>query len=96
LTIPEEMGYLELERLINSLDNSGIPCRHIVINMVIPETDCDFCSSKRAEQQKYIKKIRSKYAGRNVTNIPLFSHEVRGVDDLSMICNSGDTERQGP
>ena len=92
LTIPEEMGYLELERLINSLDNSGIPCRHIVINMVIPETDCDFCSSKRAEQQKYIKKIRSKYAGRNVTNIPLFSHEVRGVDDLSMICNSGDTE----
>ena len=92
LTIPEAMGCLELERLINSLDNSGIPCNHIAINMVIPETDCGFCSSKRAEQQKYIKKIRSKHAGRNVTNIPLFPHEIRGVDDLSSIYNSGGTE----
>jgi len=86
------MGYLELERLINSLDNSGIPCRHIVINMVIPETDCDFCSSKRAEQQKYIKRFVQNMRGVTLQIFPSFSHEVRGVDDLSMICNSGDTE----
>ena len=91
LTIPEAMGCLELERLTNSLDNAGIPCNHIAINMVIPETDCGFCSSKRTEQQKYIRKIRSKHAGRNVTSIPLFPHEVRGVDDLGRIYDSGGT-----
>ncbi|MDO9515563.1 MAG: ArsA family ATPase [Syntrophales bacterium] len=85
VTIPEAMGVLELERLIGSLDNSGIPCNNIAINMVIPQTDCDFCSLKGAEQQGYIKEIRSRYPDRTVTKIPLFPHEIRGVDNLSRI-----------
>jgi len=65
------------------LDNARIPCNHVVINMVIPQTDCGFCSSKRMEQQEYIKKIRSKFSAHSVTKLPLFPHEVRGVDDLN-------------
>ena len=83
VTIPEAMGLLELERLVNALDNARIPCNHILINMVIPQMDCGFCSSKRVEQQGYIKKIRSKFSGHNVTELPLFPREVRGIDDLN-------------
>jgi len=83
VTIPEAMGFLELERLVSALDNARIPCNHIVINMVIPQSDCGFCSSKRVEQQGYIKKIRSKFSGHNVTELPLFPREVRGIDDLN-------------
>jgi len=85
VTIPEAMGFLELERLMGALHNAKIPCEHIVINVVVQQTDCDFCSSKRVEQQGYIKKIRSRFSRHSVTKVPLFSHEVRGVDDLSKI-----------
>jgi len=47
ITIAEAMGLLELERLISALDNAKIHCNSIIVNMVIPQTDCDFCSSKR-------------------------------------------------
>ncbi|MDO9530113.1 MAG: ArsA family ATPase [Syntrophales bacterium] len=85
VTIPEAMGVLELERLIDALDDSGISCNNIAINMVIPQMDCGFCSLKREEQQRHIKKIRSSYPDRTIIKIPLFSHEIRGVDSLSKI-----------
>jgi len=85
VTIPEAMGALELERLIGSLDKSGIPCNNIAINMLIPQTDCDFCSLKRAEQQKYAKEICSRHHNRTIIKVPMFPHEVRGVDDLNKI-----------
>ena len=82
VTISEAMGFLELERLIEALKNAKIPCEHIAINMVVPHTDCDFCFSRRAEQQGYIKQIHSRFPGYSVTKVPLFSHEVRGEGDL--------------
>jgi arsenite-transporting ATPase len=85
VTIPEAMGFLELERLLCALDNAKIPCNHIAINMVVPQADCDFCSSKRTEQQRYIKKIHSRFPTRSVTKVPLLPHEVRGVGDLNKI-----------
>ncbi len=85
VTIPEAMGFLELERLMGALHNAKIPCEQVVINMVVPQTDCDFCSSKRVEQQGYIKKIHSRFPGYSITKVPLFPHEVRGVGDLSKI-----------
>ena len=82
VTIPEAMGLLELERLANALEKAKIPCNHVVINMVVPETDCAFCSSKRAEQQGYIKKVRSRFPTRTITGVPQFANEVRGISDL--------------
>ena len=85
VTIPEAMGLLELERLADALENAKIPCDNVVVNMVVPETDCDFCSSKRAEQQGYIKKIHSRFSARRITKVPLFPHNVRGINDLNRI-----------
>ena len=81
VTIAEAMGLLELERLISALDNAKIHCGSIIVNMVIPQTDCDFCSSKRVEQAGYIKKIHSIFSSRTITKVPMFPHEVRGIDD---------------
>ena len=83
VTIPEAMGFFELQRLTEALENAGISCEHIAVNMVVPQTDCDFCSLKRGEQQGYIKKILSTYPARMVTKVPLFPHNVRGINDLN-------------
>lgn len=85
VTIPEAMGYLELERLVSAVEKARIPLHHIAVNMFIPATDCDFCSSKRVEQQIYIKKIHTKYSHRAIIKVPLFTHNISGKADLNKI-----------
>ncbi|MFH1941757.1 MAG: TRC40/GET3/ArsA family transport-energizing ATPase [bacterium] len=82
VAIPEAMGTLEMERLLFALKKLKIPCRHIVMNMVIPSTQCDFCSSKRHEQQGYIQKTKMQFSDYLFTEIPLFPHEIKGTDRL--------------
>jgi arsenite-transporting ATPase len=84
ITIPEEMGVREMEALSISLINLNIFCSHTIINMIIPLSDCDFCSIKRQEQQKYIQSVESKVKG-SITYIPLFLHEIRGKESLNKL-----------
>jgi len=60
ITIPEEMGVREMEDLSSALRNLKVPYFHTIINMIIPLSDCNFCTAKRQEQQKYIQSIESK------------------------------------
>ncbi|MFQ5902142.1 MAG: TRC40/GET3/ArsA family transport-energizing ATPase, partial [Candidatus Binatia bacterium] len=83
VTIPEAMGILELGRLLSSLRTLKIPCRHVVVNMVTPPTDCHFCAVKRQEQHRYIAEVLEKYAADYlVTQVPLFPQEVKGGEAL--------------
>jgi len=82
ITIPEAMGIAETERLLSSVKRLGIPCQHLVINMIIPPTECGFCAAKREEQLKHIQQVK----GMNdylVTEIPLLPQEISGIDDLT-------------
>ena len=84
VTIPEAMGMLETEDLLLSIRDLGIPSSHIVVNMVIPPTDCDFCRSKRDEQIDYIQQINAKreFEGYEIAKVPLYPHEIRGIESL--------------
>ena len=82
ITIPEEMGIREMEDLSSALRNLKIPYSHNIINMIIPLADCNFCTAKRQEQQKYIQSIESK-VNNGVIYIPLFLHGVRGKESLN-------------
>ncbi len=84
VTIPEAMGMLETEDLLLSMKGLGIPSSHIVVNMVIPPTDCNFCRSKRNEQIDYIHGIGEKreFDGFEIAKVPLYPHEIRGIDNL--------------
>jgi len=94
VTIAEAMGVLELERLMGALETGRIPCRHIVVNKVVPKTDCGFCSVKRAEQQDYVSGISLIFPDRTIVQVPLFPRQIRGIDDLkelgdALFCNAG-------
>ena len=82
-TIPEAMGFLELERLVGALETGKIPCGHIIVNKVVPQTDCGFCSVRRADQQDYIRRIYSRFHDRSIVQAPLFPHQIRGIRDLN-------------
>jgi len=85
VTIPERMGFLELERLVSALEKTNVPCEHIIINMVLPPTNCGFCAHKRMEQQDCIQKVHSRFHAQTVVQAPFFPSPVRGVSDLRKI-----------
>ncbi len=85
VTIPEAMGVLETEDLIKDLEKSHIPTSHIIINNIFPENKCDFCKSRRKNQEKYINEIKKKFARFNISEIILQPEEIRGVKKLESL-----------
>ena len=84
--IPEQMAILESQRCINTLREYRIPVRSIVVNKLIPKNPrCDFCTSKRGEQQVRMKTIGEKFKAFRIMQLPLFKEEVRGMGKLSQV-----------
>jgi arsenite-transporting ATPase len=82
IAIPEEMGVREMEDLSSALHKLTISYSYTIINMITPISDCDFCTTKRREQKRYIQSIESKAASA-VIYLPLFPHEVRCQERLT-------------
>jgi len=82
--IPEVMGKDEMDDLLESLKRLKIPCRHILINMVLPETGCDFCGSKKKEQDKVIQEMnKERSPDYQISQLPFFPYQIRGIDRLN-------------
>ena len=80
VAIPEAMSVAETNRLVERLAKLNVACREAIVNMVVPPTKCRFCSAKRQEQQKCLKELS--VLGLRVTEAPLFSHQVMGLEHL--------------
>jgi len=83
VVIPESLALSETGRLIRVLDEHGIRVAHMIINGVVPESECPFCSSRRRMQQRYIDELHRSYDGRiRIIEAPLFPGEVIGIEKL--------------
>jgi arsenite-transporting ATPase len=84
VTIPEAMSVFETENFISKLKRAELFSEHIIINGIIPipATKCGFCISQLKNQRKYIQNLKD--SGYKITEIPLFDHEVRGIDMLAV------------
>jgi arsenite-transporting ATPase len=81
--IPEAMAVAETERLLQSLYEFEIPNSHIIINMIYPDQpDCAFCRARKKMQEQYLGQIRDIYDDFTITEVPLFSDEIRGLPKL--------------
>ncbi|MEM2145449.1 MAG: ArsA family ATPase [Candidatus Jordarchaeaceae archaeon] len=81
--IPEAMAVFETERLLSALNEYEIPCDHIIVNMVYPDIpDCAFCRARRTMQLENLKEIREIYDDFNITEVPLYKGEIRGIERL--------------
>jgi arsenite-transporting ATPase len=83
VTIPEAMSVFETENFISKLKRAELFLEYIIINGIIPipATKCGFCISRLKNQRKYIQNLKD--SGYKITEIPLFEHEVRGIDMLA-------------
>ncbi|MBU4561837.1 ArsA family ATPase, partial [bacterium] len=87
VTIPETMGFAETEDLLAALARLKIPCRHLMINMVIPSNHCNFCSVKREEQLKVVREIAKKLGKYQINQIPLFPYQIKGINRLGELAD---------
>ncbi|MCM2357409.1 MAG: ArsA family ATPase [Geobacteraceae bacterium] len=83
VTIPEPAAIEETGRLLASLKDYGIPVRSMVVNRVIGETDCPFCSSRKTEIDRCLQEIEGRFSGYRLMCVPLFSHDIHGLESLS-------------
>ena len=88
ITIPEAMAVAEAEHLAASLESLRIPSSNIVVNMVVPPVECPFCSRREEEQQKYMARIHTIFAGRNIVSVPLFTRPVNNREALDTLAQS--------
>ena len=80
VTIPEAMAVEETRRLLVRLGELSIAVAGLVVNMVMPPTECPFCSVVYHEQQQHIRELST--LSSLLVQVPLLPHEIRGIDDL--------------
>jgi len=81
VTIPEAMAVLETGRLLRRLAELSVACQQVVVNMVVPATECAFCTTVRSEQQRHLEELGT--LAPSLIQVPLFPHEIRGIAGLA-------------
>ena len=81
VAIPEAMAVLETKRLLDRLAELSVPYAGLVVNMVMPRTQCPFCAAVREEQERHISELDGVAPG--FVSVPLFPYEVTGIDALA-------------
>ncbi|MFW9778802.1 MAG: ArsA family ATPase [Candidatus Heimdallarchaeota archaeon] len=83
VTIPTIMALWETERLIKALYEVAFPISKIYINQVQPENPhCAYCTARFANQNETLAKIHELYNEYEVSEIKMYEHEIRGVENL--------------
>ena len=81
VAIPERMSLEETVDLTKALEKLRVPARKLLINGLVPETNCEFCRSRRKMQQQVITEFKRRFKLELFT-APQQPHEITGVKDL--------------
>jgi arsenite-transporting ATPase len=84
VTIAEGLSVHQLDSILAELQNNGLDIEHLIINQVVEKPDSEFLRSRARMQQDYILEIENKH-GINVTRLPLFPYEVKGIERLKEV-----------
>ncbi len=86
ITIPEALAVEQLDGIFAELDRYGFRAGQLIINNVIKEVgDSDFLKARAEQQQGYIESLYRSYSGIGIVEIPLFPHEIKGVERLRKV-----------
>jgi len=83
IIIPEALALYQTERMKQVLDRLHILTERIIVNNIIPENTCPFCTSRRQVQARYLAEIHKRYDDHlKVIEVPLFPGELKGRGQL--------------
>jgi arsenite-transporting ATPase len=78
VTIPEKAAVMESIRLIETVESHGVHVSSIVINHVMENCGCAYCTRRMASQATYIDTIKNKYSDKRIAILPDYGGEVKG------------------
>ncbi|OPL09754.1 MAG: hypothetical protein AVO34_04875 [Firmicutes bacterium ML8_F2] len=82
VVVPEEMIISETKRLFSTLEQLRIKSSSLVANMLVPASDCNFCSQVRVMQKQHLNHLQKQYPGLHIAKVPLLSHQVKGLEKI--------------
>ncbi|MFC1902051.1 ArsA family ATPase [Chloroflexota bacterium] len=82
VTIPEALAVAQLEGVFREMDRYGLKVRRIIINNVVTAPDSDFLRTRAGQQQGYLEHIRARYSHLEITKLPMFPYELKGLERL--------------
>jgi arsenite/tail-anchored protein-transporting ATPase len=86
VTIPEALAVEQLDGILAELDKNGFKTRQLIINNVVRETgDSAFLKEKADQQKQYLELIHRNYSQLQFLDIPLFPHEIKGIERLRQV-----------
>ena len=83
VTIPESMGVEETKVLLKAIQQYDVNVKSIILNMIYSHNGCDFCSSRKSDQEKYLQQVESLFSGYDTVKVPLFPQSVIGTENLA-------------
>jgi arsenite-transporting ATPase len=81
--IPEALAVNQLDYILSELKSGGFTLSRLIVNNVVKNPDSTFLLEKSAEQAEYLDTIGKRYGYMEITRLPLFSNQVKGLDKLS-------------
>ncbi len=86
VTIPEALAVEQLDGILEEMGSYGFQADQLVINNVIKEIGGSNFLQERADQQRgYIERLYQKYAGIRIVEVPMFPHEIKGLERLRKV-----------
>ena len=82
VTIPELMGVFVTGDTIETLRKIGVSSDTIIVNYLVPESGCGFCSSVRKGQIRRVEEMRDKFPEQGIIEVPLFPRQIVGLEAL--------------
>jgi arsenite-transporting ATPase len=86
VTIAEALAVEQLDSILVEMGKYGFKPVQLTVNNVIKEIgNSAFLKAKSDQQKHYLKSLYSKYSQLQLIEIPLFPHEIKGIDRLHLI-----------
>ena len=85
VTIPEALAVEQLEDIFTEFRNHGLNISQLIINNVVQDTNSGFLRTKAGQQRQYIDAIYDRYAQLEITELPMFPREIKGVQRIREI-----------
>ena len=86
VTIAEALAIEQLDSILVEMQKYGFKPVQLTVNNVIKEIGSSaFLKTKSDQQKQYLELLYGKYSHLQIIEIPLFPHEIKGVDRLRLV-----------
>lgn len=88
VAIAEALAVNQLDGILSELDKYDLNVRRLIINNVIQPYDSLFLRQKADQQQPYLQQLSDKYSRLLISRLPLFPHEIKGLEKLRKVADA--------